>query len=227
MDTRAQVFGFERLGHIVIRAVFHRLQTTLDSCLGGQQNHRNEVVVFIALDELGQLQPVHIRHHQVGHYQIYRLRPDDLFRFCAVACRQHMVVVTEDVGQEITHIDAVINHEDRASRVLCIAFQLLHLVFEGGSNGRRCYRLFIGEKLHIIPEMFLTGMQQDGDGRSLAHFALHIDITVVQVHQLFGEVHTDTRTCYSGVVQLVVAGEALKQHTAFLGRDADTFVLHG
>ena len=75
--------------------------------------------------------------------------------------------------------------------------------------------------------MLLARMEQDGDGSTFSHLALHLYMTVMQIHQLLGEIHTDTCSRRIEVVQLVVAGEALKEHTAFLRRDTDTFVLYG
>ena len=69
-------------------------------------------------------------------------------------------------------------------------------------------------------------MQQDGDRGTFAHFALHFDVAVMQIHQLFGQVHTDTRSRTVGGIQLIVAGEALEEHVSFLRGDTDTFVLH-
>ena len=48
-----QVFRFKRLGDIVIGSVAECLETRLDSSLGRQQDHRNEIEFGISLDELG------------------------------------------------------------------------------------------------------------------------------------------------------------------------------
>ena len=87
--------------------------------------------------------------------------------------------------------------------------------------------MVIGQELDIAVEMLLTRMQQHGDGRTLTYFALHLYIAVMQVHQFFGQVHTDTRTRRIRVIEFVIAGETLKEHAAFLRCDTDTFVLHG
>ena len=52
MYAGTHVFRLKRLGHIVIRTVLQSLQTTLDSRLGGKQNHRYIVRVRVLFDEL-------------------------------------------------------------------------------------------------------------------------------------------------------------------------------
>ena len=70
-------------------------------------------------------------------------------------------------------------------------------------------------------------MQQYRDGCSPAHFTFHLYIAVMQINQLFGQVHSDTGSRRIGIIEFVITGEALKEHISFLRRDTDTFILNG
>ena len=226
IDPGTQILGLEGLGHIVVRTILHRLQTTLDSRLGSQQNNGDIVPFGALLDKLRQLQSVHLGHHQIGDHQIQRLGAQDAFGLFAVLGGQDIVFAIEDADEELTHLAVVIHHEDGETAVLRRLFQLLQFVLQRQRCGIGCQRMVVGHEIHLRSKMVFALVQQDSERTTLAHFALHLDMTVVQIHEFLDEVHTDTRTARGATVQFVVAGEAFKQHAAFLQRNADTLVLH-
>ena len=75
--------------------------------------------------------------------------------------------------------------------------------------------------------MVFAGMEHDGDRRACSDGADYLDMSVVQVHQLFGQIQSDTGTGSVETVDLVIAAETLKQHTALLRWNTDTFILYG
>ena len=226
MDARAKVLGFERLGDVVICAVFQGLQAALDSGLGGQQDNRNEIQLLVLFDKLRQFQTIYFGHHQIGHYQVDLLGANHSLGFFTVSGGLHVVVFAQDVRQEVSHVLAVIDYEDCALLLLLLLLELLHLILECRFDGRDS-GVVIGDELHLGAKMLFAGMQKNGDRRAFAHFALHVNVAVVQVHQFFGQIHSDTCAGDIIAVQLIVAGEALEEHVAFVERYSHTLVLHG
>ena len=151
-----------------------------------------------------------------------------MLRLFTVAGGLYVIISAHDVSEEITHIYAVVHYEYGAFQFLLLLLQLVHLVLEGLRVGHlRSRVLFLRDEVHFVAEMLFACMEQHGKGGTFAYFALHLYMAVVQIDELFGEVESDTGACDAGVVQLVVAREALKEHTPFLRRDTDTLVLNG
>ena len=134
--------------------------------------------------------------------------------------------MVEDTRQKLTHFFVVVNHQDRSPVIALILRQLIQFLLETVTLRRGHHCRFFGDKINIGSEMFLTRVEHDRHRCAFAYLALHLYVTVVQIHQLFGQVHSDTGTGDVVRVQLVVARETLKQNAPFIRRYTDSFVLY-
>ena len=139
-DTCYEQFHAERFGEVGVgsQAVGHRL--VLIGAFGGEQQHRDVADLNIALDDAGQLQSVHLRHHDVAdnHLDIVVGTSHTFERFLAVLRGHYMVMLRQHTLDDTQQLGVVFHQQDirdggfrvADSSTACVAL-LLKLLNEG------------------------------------------------------------------------------------------------
>src|SRR5512138_1629460 len=85
LDRFQEIGGLDRLGDVGDGPQGQAPLAVLDRAFGGDDDHRNLAVGGIVLDQLDQLEPVHLGHVDVGDDQVERTRRELLESVHAVA----------------------------------------------------------------------------------------------------------------------------------------------
>ena len=117
LDARDQLARGERLDEIVVRAGLQPLDARLFAGTRRQQDHRHRLRPLVGAQALQQLEPVELRHHDVGDDHVGTVRLRRRQRGGAVAHRFDRPSVAEQARDVLAHVGVVVGHEDaRRSR---------------------------------------------------------------------------------------------------------------
>ena len=112
-DGHEELVAGERLRDVVVRSLLHRVDGGLDRAVGG---HEENGKVFVDGTDLGKkLEPVHLRHLEIGDDDVRTPRGDLLDRRLAAGRGGHDVALSRQRrGDAVAHHFLVIDDKDLA-----------------------------------------------------------------------------------------------------------------
>jgi uncharacterized protein (TIGR02266 family) len=90
MRARDDLFDVDGLGEVVLGARLQALDLRLDGLLAGEEDEVNVTKPLVALDDLAQLEPVHLGHAGLREHEVRRADLDLLERVLSVDRRRHL-----------------------------------------------------------------------------------------------------------------------------------------